>query len=383
MSTVKTNNVQIGQSVTATNNGTWYQPATPDGTIRYGIGNAGATTSDVVTLTSAGNVGIGTNSPATKLHVSGTGSTPTLFERTGSNGVYLQLKDASGSSVFLGASNGVFAIQTPGSSYSDKLVVDSSGNLGLGVTPSGSQLPTLQFGSNAIIASSANTYLTANAYYNSGWKYVASSQPARMFSQDSSGFIWYTAPSGTAGNAISWTQAMTLDASGVLSNVSYIKAGTYLWAAGDTSSGGIYLGSAGSNNARIGQNSQGTGTTTTYIGNAAITTSSDVRLKENIEDTKRNAIEILGNLRVVDHTWNDPTDTCENNRNSRGVWMGLIAQEAIDHIPWLVNKPLSDEDERGNPQYWHMDYGYSVPLLIKAIQELSAELNELKQKVNA
>jgi len=89
----------------------------------------------------SGNVGIGTSSPATKLHVSGTGSTPTLFERTGSNGVYLQLKDASGSSVYLGASNGVFAIQTPGSSYSDKLVIDSSGNMGIGTTsPSGYML---------------------------------------------------------------------------------------------------------------------------------------------------------------------------------------------------------------------------------------------------
>jgi hypothetical protein len=36
------------------------------------------------------------------------------------------------------------------------------------------------------------------------------------YDQDSSGHAWYTAPSGTAGNAISFTQAMTLDASGNL-----------------------------------------------------------------------------------------------------------------------------------------------------------------------
>ena len=48
MSTVKSNNVQVGQSVTATNNFTLYQPATPDGTVRLGVGNAGATTSDAV-----------------------------------------------------------------------------------------------------------------------------------------------------------------------------------------------------------------------------------------------------------------------------------------------------------------------------------------------
>lgn len=63
MSTLKTNNVQVGQSGTATNNFTLYQPSTPDGTVRLGVGNTGATTADVVTATSAGNVGIGTSSP--------------------------------------------------------------------------------------------------------------------------------------------------------------------------------------------------------------------------------------------------------------------------------------------------------------------------------
>jgi hypothetical protein len=58
MSTLKTNNVQVGQSATATNNFTLYQPATPDGTVRLGVGNAGATTSDVITATNAGNVTI-------------------------------------------------------------------------------------------------------------------------------------------------------------------------------------------------------------------------------------------------------------------------------------------------------------------------------------
>jgi len=64
MSTLKTNNVQVGQSVTATNNFTIYQPSTPDGTVRIGVGNSGATTADVLTANSSGNVGIGTSSPS-------------------------------------------------------------------------------------------------------------------------------------------------------------------------------------------------------------------------------------------------------------------------------------------------------------------------------
>ena len=54
MSTVRTNNVQVGQSLTATNNFTLYQPTVPDGTVRLGVGNTGATTADVASFTSAG-----------------------------------------------------------------------------------------------------------------------------------------------------------------------------------------------------------------------------------------------------------------------------------------------------------------------------------------
>lgn len=74
MSTLKTNSVQVGQSITATNNFTLYQPSTPDGTVRLGVGNSGATTADVITATSAGNVGIGTSNSVGKLTVTTTSS---------------------------------------------------------------------------------------------------------------------------------------------------------------------------------------------------------------------------------------------------------------------------------------------------------------------
>jgi hypothetical protein len=54
MSTLKTNNVQVGQSVTATNNFTLYQPSSPDGTVRLGVGNSEATSADAVIVDNAG-----------------------------------------------------------------------------------------------------------------------------------------------------------------------------------------------------------------------------------------------------------------------------------------------------------------------------------------
>jgi hypothetical protein len=151
----------------------------------------------------------------------------------------------------------------------------------------------------------------------------------------------------------------------------------------DGSGNGIYLYVSGalSDNSYMSRNSAGSGTTTWYIGNQSITTSSDARLKDNIVDSERNAVEIINNLRVVDHTWNDPSDQNVNNKNSRGVWTGLIAQEAVEHIPWLVNRPLEDVDENGYENYWHMDYGYAVPLLIKAIQEQQTIIESLTARI--
>lgn len=87
MSTVKTNNVQIGQSATATNNFTWYQPASPDGTVRLGNGNAGAVT-DLMMVNSAGNVVIGATSTSSKLEVSNSAATHNVFKIAQTNVSY-------------------------------------------------------------------------------------------------------------------------------------------------------------------------------------------------------------------------------------------------------------------------------------------------------
>ena len=68
MSTLKVNNLQVGQDGTAANNYTLYQPASPDGTVRLGYGVAGSVT-DILTLKNS-RLGIGTDNPQGKLVVS-------------------------------------------------------------------------------------------------------------------------------------------------------------------------------------------------------------------------------------------------------------------------------------------------------------------------
>ena len=57
--------------------------------------------------------------------------------------------------------------------------------------------------------------LSVNTYYSGGYKYV-STAAATQYRQAAGVHYWFNAPSGTAGNAITFTQAMTLDASGNL-----------------------------------------------------------------------------------------------------------------------------------------------------------------------
>lgn len=72
MSTLKVNNLQVGQDGTAANNYTLYQPASPDGTVRLGYGVAGSVT-DILTLKNS-RLGIGTDNPQRKLVVSDNGT---------------------------------------------------------------------------------------------------------------------------------------------------------------------------------------------------------------------------------------------------------------------------------------------------------------------
>ena len=84
-------------------------------------------------ITNSGNVGIGLTNPSTEFHVKGAG-TVAKFEGTGGNG-FISLADADDSTqCFLGCDGGAFKLQTSGSSFSDKLVVDTSGNVGIGTS---------------------------------------------------------------------------------------------------------------------------------------------------------------------------------------------------------------------------------------------------------
>jgi hypothetical protein len=100
------------------------------------------------------------------------------------------------------------------------LVFDGS-NLGLGVTPSAwASFKSIELPNGVYLGTFTGggepMYLGANNYFNgSNFIYKATGYATR-YQQASGAHLWFNAPSGTAGNAITFTQAMTLDASGNL-----------------------------------------------------------------------------------------------------------------------------------------------------------------------
>lgn len=179
-------------------------------------------------LTSTG-LGIGTSSPGTKLEVnrgttanaSATGATT----RTNSAFAIAASIDTNSRTMF-GVdtnTNGWVQVQNTNSNgVADFIINPVGGNLGLGVTPSawgtggkGFDLSSYSavyqnFGNNA-------TGIGNNVYINSTPAFIYKNTAAASTYQQVNGVhYWYNAPSGTAGNAISFTQAMTLNASGNL-----------------------------------------------------------------------------------------------------------------------------------------------------------------------
>jgi hypothetical protein len=144
----------------------------------------------------------------------------------------------------------------------------------------------------------------------------------------------------------------------------------------------------GSNNIIIGHQSYPAGANannSVTLGNASITTLrcavtsitslSDARDKKEVKDLNV-GLEFIDGLRPVTFVWNDRD---ENGKHDIADF-GFIAQDlkaAEDSVDMSeVLKLVYDE----NPEKLEASYGKLIPILVKAIQELSLEVKQLKTK---
>jgi hypothetical protein len=290
---------------------------------------------------SANRIGVGLNDPSAKVEIShnsgsdGYGlivSTPTgsgddtgiMIGRYGAGGALIRSSTGVGLQF-------LYKATIPEFSNAAAITLDSAGKVGIGTTSPDARM---------VVKSSGNTSSTYALF-------VRNSSDTTLFSVRDDGIV-------------------------------YGQKGWY--------DQGIFADSNGSANHLISDASTGTGTETYYIGNAAIQVSSDRRIKENIEPSKLNALETISKFNVVDFTWNDPTDQSYNNRNARGKWTGIIAQEAVNVFPTMVNAPRKESDlsvDFESEDKWHLDSGATIGLFIKAIQEQQELINALRAEVEA
>jgi hypothetical protein len=234
----------VGAAVTGTLSATGTLSGGTSGTAYSFSGSAPATS---LTLNSSGNLGLGVapvnaftgfsyknyELPEAAFASFNVGSRPILqlksnvyydvsaSEKYIATGFATQYTQDSGkhiwSTAVSGSANGAV-------SFTTAMTLDASANLGLGVTPSAwaNDWEVMQIGSRSAFAqynSNSSAFVANNVYFagtsGSNPTYI-NTAAASYYQQVNGSHNWGIAASGTAGNVISFTQAMTLDASGNL-----------------------------------------------------------------------------------------------------------------------------------------------------------------------
>jgi len=109
---------------------------------------------------------------------------------------------------------------------------------------------------------------------------------------------------------------------------------------------------------------------------SSVTTTSDMRLKENIQDLNQSAAKNIQLLRPVEYKLKPDSIQHvyqENAFEMKVNHYGLLAQEVQEVFPNIVYE--------GQDGYMSINYTELIPVLIKSVQDLSAEVTELKAQI--
>jgi hypothetical protein len=307
-------------------------------------------------LTSTG-LGIGTSSPSNKLHVnSGASTTAALIESTGTN-VFTGLKN-SGAVVYIGSdNNGSFLIQTPGSAFSTKMLVDTTGNVGIGTSSpsvklhivggariqdstsasnyitigSGNEAP---YGNNSIVAQTGSFNIGTVAASTSLFLITAGTSKATLDSSGNLG-IGTTSPSTIGvsgytrlvlGAGSASTDGLTIVPSGTggvqFTDAANVKKGYLQW---DASTGALALGTAGTTKATL--DASGNllvGTTSSTLGRLEVVGGAGIRVNEDAAGTKVISIRsaFAGGDPAINVSTNHPLTFLTNNTERARITSG-------------------------------------------------------------
>ena len=334
-----------------------------------------ANNANVFHINGSGNVGIGTASPSDALHIKTTADAD-IGLQVQNDDTQAFCKVQSGGTALYGGNGGVNFVS--GSGFATRMHIASGGNVGIGTSSPGVLLDVKSSGQAAFGIGSTNAggailYLDGDSngdYSGTDYSFIRHDTNGRLD-------IVQHSPSGTnqlrfyTGN----TERARFDTSGQFrlnatqNQVTGYELFTCNGAAGfrngDASVVGVwqtqtsafamqfFSGSAGNN----------VGSISVTANSTAFNTSSDRRLKSNIEDAA-SASDKIDAIQVRQFDWN--VDDSHQD-------YGLIAQE-LQPI-----EPLAVTGDADSDKMMAVDYSKLVPMLIKEIQELRSRVAALEE----
>ena len=324
--------------------------------------------SPAITIDSSGYVGIGAISPASGLELEGVGNATnvTLDNTTGSTGRSYSIRSGNTGNLDFYDNDATTA----------RLVIDSAGRLGLGVTPEAwsSVFKVLRVGTGSSIAGESggtSTWFNTNAYYDGSWKRINTNTSAQIAHTSDGKQEFRVSASGSAGGAISWNTAVTINNSGALlvgGSVEGPGAQSGIALSGQETDSNIYIRHAsgtgsGSRYMAFTYNTSQLGSITQHgTSQILFNTTSDERAKEKIVDAP-SASDDIDAIQVRSFDW---------KADGEHQKYGMIAQELQTVAPEAVHQPEDSEEMMG------VDYSKLVPIMLKEIQSLRARIAALE-----
>ena len=306
-------------------------------------------------IDSSGNVGIGTSSPATTLHITKDGNQSAVLDAYEAQQVshntiaYTRwVQNASGIANIMGvdsaagilgtSSNHALVIRT---NNTERMRIDSNGNVGIGGASQGANLHILDSSGGSLWLSDTGTRTFGIQASGSNLVFRDESAATERMRIDASGnlLVGCTALNAQRGFAVQ---------EGPATNVQIMH--NYQEASGTTYAQFLYATGA------IGSITQ-SGTTAVLYN-----TSSDQRLKENIADAD-DAGSKIDAIQVRKYDWK--ADGSHQD-------YGMIAQELQVVAPEAVSGDPDSDEMMG------VDYSKLVPMMLKEIQSLRARINTLE-----
>jgi hypothetical protein len=300
----------------------------------------------------------------------------------GTNGITTPALDSTGGSTFttLSASTslttplvtnaGTLALLATGANIvtastngAERLRVDASGNVGIGTTnPNGYRINVQQAGADNLginVTASNSTSIVRmlhngtvgaiNVSFIGGGSY----SPLAFFTSDAE-----RARIDASGNLLVGATATQND------NRLYVQSSNFVVGINGTNATGESV--------RFYNNGTTVGTISYGASSVAYNTTSDYRLKEDVQPMV-GATDRLMALKPVNFAWKVNGSRVD----------GFLAHEAQAVVPECVTGEKDAVDDEGNPQYQGIDQSKIVPLLTAALQEALTKIEALEARVAA